>query len=334
LKCKEVSVLDKTNKACECVEGLPPFIDRIPVEHQMTRPCLHTMQINVGKLCNLACKHCHIEAGPNRTEIMSREVLEECLIVLDAHPFDTVDITGGAPEMNPYFEWFIGELAQRDLNVIVRSNLVVLTLPEYGHLATLYARYRVNVVSSLPAYTEREADSQRGAGSFEACIAMLKKLNSLGYGIDERLQLDLVYNPRGAFMPASQEALAAEFHEKLGSAYGIVFNNLLTITNNPIGRFGAWLERSGNMDGYMHKLADAFNPATTQDMMCRGQISVEWTGRVFDCDFNQICDLPSTGIYGISDLRSGAIASRPIHFGQHCYACTAGAGSSCGGATA
>jgi radical SAM/Cys-rich protein len=326
-------VLDETNRACENVERLAPFIDHIPEEHQTTRPYLHTMQINVGKLCNLACKHCHIEAGPNRTEIMSREVMEKCLAVLDAHPFTTVDITGGAPEMNPYFEWFIGQLAPRDLNVIVRSNLVVLTIPEYSHLATLYARYGINVVSSLPAYTERETDSQRGAGSFEACIDMLKMLNALGYGTDERLQLDLVYNPRGAFMPASQEALAAEFHEKLESTYGVIFNNLLTITNNPIGRFGAWLDRSGNMDSYMHKLADAFNPATTESMMCRDQISVEWTGRIFDCDFNQICEMPSTGIDDIGDLCDGAIPSRPIRFGQHCYACTAGAGSSCGGAT-
>ncbi len=324
----------QTARSCEEIQGIAPFIDQIPPEHQMSCSPLHTMQINVGKLCNLACKHCHIEAGPTRTEIMSRAVLEQCLAALDSHPFTTVDITGGAPEMNPHFEWFIDELAQRDLKIIVRSNLVILTAPEYQHLVPRYADHGINVVSSLPAYTEREMDSQRGAGSFEACIAVIRELNALGYGSDERLQLDLVYNPRGAFMPASQEALAAEFHEKLESAYGIVFNNLLTITNNPIGRFGTWLERSGNMEGYMQKLARAFNPATTEGMMCRDQISVEWTGRIFDCDFNQICELPSAGIHNISDLCDGALPSRPLQFGQHCYACTAGAGSSCGGATA
>jgi radical SAM/Cys-rich protein len=318
---------------CDRVAGLAPFESRIPLAHQMTLPCPHTMQINVGKRCNLTCKHCHIEAGPERLEVMPRTVMRNCLKALDAHPFETVDLTGGTPELNPDFEWFLDELATRDLHIIVRSNLVVLTLPAYAHLARRYAELGVHIVASLPAYTQRETDAQRGDGTFDAIIMMLQQLDTLGYGNDEHLRLDLVYNPRGAFMPPAQEALSIEYREKLSTAYGIVFNELLTITNNPIGRFGAWLERSGNMDSYLLKLAAAFNPATTEGMMCRDQVSVDWTGRVFDCDFNQIRNLPAAGIDTIADLHDTALMPRKVNFGQHCYACTAGAGSSCGGTT-
>lgn len=316
-------------RPCDAVEGIAPFAQRIPDKaFAMTRPHPHTMQLNIGKVCNLACKHCHIDAGPNRTEVMPRAVFQTCLDVLEAQDFATADITGGAPEMNPDFEWFIDELHRRGIHTIVRSNLAILERPAYEHLVKKYADYGINVVASLPADTERECDSQRGAGTFRAVIDTMRKLNALGYGTDPRLQLDLVYNPRGAFLPPSQAALEKEYRQKLADEYGIAFNNLFTFTNNPIGRFGAWLERSGNMDRYMHKLSDSFNPSTCEGMMCRDQIMVDWTGKVYDCDFNIVCDLPSAGIDDIGDLLQGNMEPRRIRFAQHCYACCAGAGSS------
>lgn len=328
-------MVENAQRPCEAVEGIPRFESGIPSEEfAKTRPQLHTIQINTGKRCNLACKHCHIEAGPLRAEVMPRNVLETCLKVIDVYPFETVDITGGAPEMNPDFEWFIDRLCSLGRHVIVRSNLAILAEPGYTHLPAKFADYGINVVASLPALTEREFDSQRGAGTYRTVIQVLQELNALGYGKGTGLKLDLAYNPRGAFLPPAQQAIAQEYKQHLDQQWGIVFDDLYTLTNNPIGRFGAWLERSGNMDEYMQTLASSFNASTCEGMMCRDQIMVDWTGRVYDCDFDLACDLPSSGIAGIGDLVSGIIPIRPIRFGQHCYACCAGAGSSCTGSTA
>lgn len=298
-----------------------------------TLDSLEVLQINVGRLCNLACKHCHVEAGPRRTEIMSRKVMEDCITVCRSWGFTTVDITGGAPEMNPDFEWFVEEISKVCGHVIVRSNLVILLEEKYAHLPQFYADHKVEIVASLPYYRAKETDRQRGEGTFDGVIQMLQKLNALGYGRDPELVLNLVYNPNGAFFPPEQSAMEAEYKQRLMNDYGIVFDHLFTITNNPTGRFAAFLKRSGNLEGYLQKLYGAFNAATLPTMMCRNQLSVGWDGRLYDCDFNQAAQLPVLSGETISDLTDKAYEKRRICFGKHCYGCTAGQGSSCGGAT-
>ena len=308
------------------------FAERIKnPELKRTVSELNTLQVNVGRLCNLSCKHCHMEAGPNRTEIMSREIMEHVLRILKH--FKVLDITGGAPEMNINFKWLVSEAVKLGVHVIVRSNLVILTEPDYEDFLKFYADNKIEVAASLPYYTERDCDRQRGSGVFKKVIAVLKRLNALGYGRNDDLILDLVYNPGGAFLPPDQAELEREYKARLKAEYDIDFTRLFAIANNPIGRFGEFLRRSGNFERYMQRLQDAFNPAALEGMMCRYQLSVAWDGSLYDCDFNQAIDLKVNGVNNIKDL-GDKLECRDIAFGEHCYACTAGAGSSCGGATA
>lgn len=326
-----------TDQAAQAVmDSFPEFLSRTDEATKQTHSQLEIMQVNVGRLCNLACRHCHVEAGPARTEIMARETLEQCLEVCVSRGFTTLDVTGGAPEMNPHFEWFIREAVMRNINIIVRSNLVIMLKEPYAHLPEVLAELGIVVFASLPHYTAKPVEKQRGAEVFEGSIAMLQKLNALGYGKGEGLELNLVFNPGGAFLPPSQEALGKEYHQKLVEDYGIVFNNLFAIANNPVGRFGNLLYKTDNLERYMGKLVGAFNPATVPNMMCRNQISVGWDGALYDCDFNQAAELPCESALTIADYASDITLplQRDIRFGNHCYACCAGAGSSCGGSTA
>lgn len=325
------------NKALEDVKELgniPDFESRIQSEEILyTQDHLDVMQINVGRVCNLACKHCHVEAGPTRTEVMSRKVMEACLRVCREQKIPTIDITGGAPEMNPDFEWLVEEACNICGHVIVRTNLVILKEEKYRHLPQFYTDHKVEIVCSLPYYRAKEMDRVRGQGTFDQAIEVIQELNQLGYGKDEGLVLNMVYNPAGAFFPPPQGAMEQEYKTRLREDYGIVFNNLFTITNNPMGRFEAFLKRSGNLEGYMQKLSDAFNEGTLQGLMCRFQVSVGWDGTLYDCDFNQAAELPVSTGETIFDLEGKPFQKRRICFENHCYGCTAGQGSSCGGAT-
>lgn len=313
---------------------IPEFESQVEDKALLETDKMSVLQINVGRLCNLACKHCHVEAGPNRTEVMEKDVLAACLKVYTEWGFDTIDITGGAPEMNPNFRWFVEEAVKVCKNVMVRSNLTIMLEDGYEDLPEFYAANKVTIVCSLPHYRAKNSNKQRGEGTFEKSIEVLKKLNALGYGKSPELVLNMVFNPGGAFFPPEQSAMEKEYKEHLGSEYGIVFNNLFTITNNPIGRFGAFLVRSGNMEGYLTKLYDAFNPGALPGMMCRSQLSVGWDGSLYDCDFNQAVGLPAATGENIKDLPGKPYKKRKICFDKHCYACTAGQGSSCGGSTA
>lgn len=292
-----------------------------------------TLQVNVGRMCNLRCKHCHIEAGPDRKEIMDKNTMQACLDAFKKYEFKTMDITGGAPEMNPDIVWFIEESAKIAEKVIVRTNLVILLTEKYKNMPEVFKNNKVTVVCSLPFYTKKNADIQRGDGVFDKSIEALKMLNSIGYGTNPELELDIVFNPAGAFLPPSQEDMTKLYKERLYSQFGIVFNNLFTITNNPLGRFSDFLDESGNLEEYMNTLYYSFNPATVENMMCRDQVSVSWDGGLYDCDFNQAAGIKAEGIDNIFDLRDKSLDIRTIKTGKHCYACTAGAGSSCGGAT-
>lgn len=295
------------------------------------------LQINVGKLCNQACKHCHVDASPKRTEIMSAETVEACLNVLRAYKIPTLDITGGAPELNPSFRYLVAEARKTGARVMVRHNLTVMFEPKQEDLPHFFAAHEAEIVSSLPYFLAAQTDAQRGTGVFEKSIAAIRRLNDFGYGIrGSGLALNLVYNPTGAFLPPAQEAIEADFKRELKNRYNLDFNNLYTITNMPIARFLDWLRRSGNEESYMQKLVNAFNPATVDGLMCRNTISVDWRGRLFDCDFNQMLEigvdenLPQT----IFDFAPELFANRRIETAAHCFGCTAGAGSSCGGAVA
>lgn len=291
---------------------------------------MDVLQVNVGRLCNLACKHCHMEAGPHRTECMSKETFEKVLALYQKYNFKTLDITGGAPEMNPHFRWFLEEAVQISDDIIVRSNGVILLEEEYSDLPEFFQKNKITVFLSLPHYSKKPTDKLRGDGVFEGVIESIQRLNALGYGKEEDLVLNLVYNPAGAFFPPPQDAMEQEYRDKLKRDYDIVFSNLFTITNNPVGRFKEFLERSDNYDTYMGKLVDAFNPGTLEGLMCRYQVSVGWDGRVYDCDFNQAADLPMED-FTIDSLLAKEYAPRRVKFGDHCFGCTAGAGSSCGG---
>lgn len=297
---------------------------------------IDTLQVNVGKLCNQACKHCHVDASPRRTEIMSRETVDACLRVLQKYRIPTLDVTGGAPEMIPDFRYFVKSARMLGAKIIVRHNLTVMFEPGQADLPEFFAENEVEVVSSLPYFLAAQTDAQRGKGVFEKSVDALKRLNSMGYGKEEKLRLNLVYNPVGAFLPPAQDGIEADFRRELKARYDIVFNRLLTITNVPVARFLDWLRRSGNEEKYMQKLVNAFNPATVPGLMCRNLISVDWTGRLFDCDFNQMLELslektlPNT----IFDFDLEKLKNRSVNTADHCFACTAGAGSSCGGAVA
>lgn len=298
---------------------------------------IEIFQINIGKLCNQSCAHCHVDAGPDRkTEQMSRQHLEQCLSIIAASgSIHTVDITGGAPEMNANFRWFVEEVSKLGKKVMDRCNLTILVSnKKYHDLPQFFAQHRVNVVSSLPFYNKNRTDAQRGDGVFEDSIKALKMLNEVGYGHDgSGLELDLVYNPSGAFLPGSQETLEIEFKRHLKRKFDIVFNRLFTITNLPISRFLEYLLQSGNYESYMQTLVEAFNPATVSGLMCRNTISVSWDGYLYDCDFNQMLDLKVSPAQSrhLDDFNLDLLNDRRIVLNQHCYGCTAGAGSSCGG---
>lgn len=296
---------------------------------------IDTLQINVGKMCNQVCKHCHVDAGPDRKEIMTQETMQACLEALKHSDVTIVDLTGGAPEMNPHFRWFVEEIAKLGKHIIVRCNLTIIVAnPKYNDLPEFFKQHQVEVVSSLPFYNADKTDRQRGQGVFADSIKALKLLNAVGYGIEEDLKLNLVYNPNGAFMPAPQDSLQKQYKRALLNEFGIVFNDLFAITNVPVSRYLDYLITSKNYDGYMEKLINAFNPVAAEGVMCRSMISVGWDGFLYDCDFNQMLDLTvNTAVKHISDFDNEILSQRNIVIGEHCYACTAGAGSSCGGNT-
>jgi radical SAM/Cys-rich protein len=296
---------------------------------------ISVLQVNVGKLCNQTCRHCHVDAGPERREVMSRETAELCLRALAATDIPTLDITGGAPELNPNFRWLVERARALGRHVMDRCNLSVLLLPSQADLGAFLARHRVEIVASLPSYREPQTDAQRGEGVFEKSLWALRLLNALGYGVaGSGLLLNLVHNPVGAFLPPKQEAIEAQFRRELQRTHGIVFNHLYTITNMPISRFLEFLVESGNYEGYMERLVNAFNPSAAAGVMCRYTLSVGWDGTLYDCDFNQMLDLPVDGDAPrhIRDFDPARLHHRRIVTGNHCYGCTAGSGSSCGGA--
>jgi radical SAM/Cys-rich protein len=297
---------------------------------------IEIFQVNIGKMCNQVCRHCHVDAGPDRKEIMTKETMVKCIDVLKQNQqLKIVDITGGAPEMNPEFRWFVEEISKLKRHIIVRCNLtIILANKKYSHLPEFYKQHNIEIVSSLPFYTQDRTDRQRGEGVFEDSITALKMLNETGYGKEgSGLILNLVYNPAGAFLPASQSSLEKEYKQALKSKFNIEFNNLYVITNMPISRYLDYLLNSGNYEKYMEKLTDAYNPSAAQNVMCRNTISIGWDGYLYDCDFNQMLELKvSNTNKHISNFNVDELNKRDIIVGQHCYGCTAGSGSSCGGA--
>ena len=292
------------------------------------------LQLNVGKLCNQTCRHCHVDAAPDRTESMSRETAALCIEALAKSEIPTVDITGGAPELNQNFRWLVEQARRLQRHVMDRCNLSVLLLPAQADLAEFLAAHQVEIVASLPYYKVQQTDAQRGDGVFKKSIEGLQRLNQLGYGRpNSGLVLNLVYNPVGAFLPPKQDAIESQFRKELHKHHGIEFNRLYTITNMPISRFLEFLVESGNYDGYMERLANAFNPAAAAGVMCRYTLSVAWDGTLYDCDFNQMLNLPvdQRAPRHIRDFNPLALNDRSIVTGNHCYGCTAGPGSSCGG---
>jgi radical SAM/Cys-rich protein len=296
------------------------------------------LQVNVGKLCNLTCVHCHVNAGPKRKEIMTRETIDRIIDWLGQTEIPIVDLTGGAPEMIPDFRYFVqrAKALEPPRHMIDRCNLTILVEPGYEDLPEFLAAHQVEIIASMPCYSAANVDAQRGEGVFDGSIAALQLLNSLGYGVDIDLPLHLVYNPVGAFLPGPQADLEADFKRELTANFGIVFNNLYTITNLPIGRFAAYLRHNNKLEEYMELLITAFNPATIDGLMCRNTISVGWRGEVYDCDFNQQLGMQwqnpdESGLF-LWDVDPDKIDNREIMTGEHCFGCTAGAGSSCGGA--
>jgi radical SAM/Cys-rich protein len=294
-------------------------------------------QINVGKFCNQTCRHCHVDAGPEREEKMTRETAQLCIEALSGTDIPTVDITGGAPELNPNFRWLVEQARALGRHVMDRCNLSVLLLAPQADLADFLARNKVEVVASLPYFRSSQTDAQRGEGVFDKSISGLRMLNEQGYGRQgSGLVLNLVHNPVGAYLPAKQDAIEVQFRRELLKRHGVVFNNLHTITNMPISRFLEFLIQSGNYEGYMERLANAFNPAAAAGVMCRYTLSVGWEGTLYDCDFNQMLELPlAHGVpRHIREFDPALLHGRRIVTANHCYGCTAGAGSSCGGAVA
>ena len=296
---------------------------------------IDTLQVNVGKLCNQTCTHCHVDAGPARTEIMTRETADAVVSAVRRHPeLRTVDITGGAPEMNPHFEYLVEQCRVMGRHVLDRCNLTVFFVRDKQHLPKFLADHQVEVIASLPCYLEENVDQQRGKGVYGRSIEALQLLNALGYGQEGTgLTLNLVYNPLGPRLPPPQVALEADYRDELAKRFGIRFNRLYTITNMPINRFLDDLHRSGQYEAYMETLITSFNPASVDGLMCRSLVNVNWDGRLSDCDFNQMLDLPVEGAapQTIHEFDLARLARRRVVTGMHCYGCTAGAGSSCGG---
>ncbi len=316
---------------------IPKFSEKMRIIgfDPLTASGIEILQINVGKMCNQTCKHCHVDAGPDRKEIMTRQTMEQCLDALRNSNITTIDLTGGAPEMNPEFFWFVEQATSLGKKVLVRCNLTIIVAnPKYHRLPGFYAENGVEVISSLPYFSARRTDAQRGEGVFEKSIRALKMLNEVGYGQKESgLILNLVYNPTGAFLPGEQSELEREFKLKLRDGYGIEFNSLFSITNMPISRFLDYLLQSGNYETYMDTLVNAFNPAAAAEVMCRKTLSVGWDGYLYDCDFNQMLDkkVMSPSPQHIRDFQQSSLDHREIFVNQHCFGCTAGSGSSCGG---
>jgi radical SAM/Cys-rich protein len=321
--------LDKTSKTAEKTLPVEPFGQTL-AKHglNLTREKITTLQVNVGLLCNQACRHCHLEAGPNSEAVMSAETVDEVVAFAQRFSFEVIDITGGAPEMNPNLVAMIERLSGMTSRLMLRSNLTALLDAARDDLIEVCTERRVVIVASFPSLNEAQAESQRGRGVFQDSIAVLGKLNSLGYGQpDSGLELNLVSNPTGAFLPSSQDQLEKRFCQVLKNKWGIVFNNLFSFANVPLGRFRQWLEQSGNLEQYLQKLSTSFNPCAIEGLMCRSLISVSWDGYIFDCDFNQAADLYMGGKKThISDLKELPAPGEPIAVSHHCYTCTAGAG--------
>jgi radical SAM/Cys-rich protein len=320
-------------------ESRSPAFEAILARHgraPLETASIEVLQVNVGKLCNQTCAHCHVDAGPDRRESMTRETAERVVELLRRHPIPTLDVTGGAPELNPQFRFLVEEARALGRKVIDRCNLTVLLLPSQADLVDFLAEHRVEVVASLPAPRRGGTDAQRGEGIFEKSVEAIRKLNDAGYGKGEGLVLNLVHNPVGAFLPGGQAGLERDYKRELLARHGVVFDRLFTITNMPISRFLEFLERSGNFERYMDLLVNAFNPAAADGVMCRTHLSVGWDGTLYDCDFNQMLDLPVD--HGaprtLASLLAHGDLSRRVVTAKHCFGCTAGAGSSCGGAVA
>jgi len=319
------------------LDHLKPFDDSLTTSglYPLTAAGITIFQVNVGRLCSQSCKHCHVDAGPLKKEIMQRDIMEACIAAIEKSDIPTIDITGGSPEMNPDLQWFIKEIVNRNRHVMVRSNLTILSVQEYKNMPEFFAKNRVEIIASLPHYIEQTADRQRGSGIFGKSIEVLRRLNGIGYGkAGSGLMLNLVYNPAGAFLPPSQKAIEADYKREMLNRHGIEFNNLYTITNMPIGRFLNYLKVSENYNSYMEKLISSYNPNAASQVMCRYTVSVGWDGLLYDCDFNQMLGMTvnhgAPSHIGGTDLAK--LCDRKIVTGIHCYGCTAGAGSSCGGA--
>ena len=321
-------------------DELPTFAAKIKETNQFPlRPKkLEILQINLGYMCNQVCEHCHVDAGPDRKEIMTIETMQQCLEVIKKTAAHTLDLTGGAPEMNPNFRWFVEEAAKAGIkDFIVRSNLTIIRAnKKYYDLPQFFKKHNVHVVSSMPHWTRGKTDKQRGDGVFDKSITALQMLNEVGYGMpNSDLKLDLVYNPSGAFLPGDQKALENDFKKALKADFNIDFHSLFAITNLPISRFLDYLIASENYEEYMYNLVDAYNPAAVANVMCKNTLSVSWDGNLYDCDFNQMLNLKvNSKIKHISDYNEEVLQDRNIIINQHCYGCTAGAGSSCQGVVA
>lgn len=307
------------------------FVQRIDNSCKRTTQ-VHTLQVNLGKLCNLTCTHCHVNAGPNRTEIMTKKTIDDVLSTLKKFDFKVLDITGGEPVMHPHLKYLIEHGKDYVDTIMVRTNLVILKEEGYEDYIDFYVKNKVKLVASLPCYTKENTDTMRGEGTFSACIAVIKKLNEAGYGIDESLELNLVYNPGGAFLPGYQEDLEKDYKRILGESYDLKFNHLFTITNIPIGRFAQDLKAKNQIEEYVKLLEENYNEEAAKNIMCRSQISVGYDGKLYDCDFNQMLNLRANGPATLQELLDEKTLDREIVFENHCYGCTAGAGSSCGGA--
>jgi len=341
---RQASPLAEPSAQLEVLESFPegacPPFDRALEDHglsPLTACGVEVLQVNVGRVCNQTCRHCHVDAGPDRRESMSRETAEACLRVLAESDIPLLDITGGAPEMNPHFRWMVTQAHRLGRRVIDRCNLTILLAPGFDDLPEFLAEHQVEIVASLPCYLEENCDRQRGDGAFRRSIEALRRLNDLGYGrADSELTLTLVYNPVGPSLPPPEAKLQEAYRRELRSRYGIEFTRLFTITNMPISRFLDDLLTSGQVEAYMQTLLETFNPGTVNGVMCRTMLSVDWQGRLFDCDFNQMLDLGLApelpqNIRDLDRTAMGRLAQRRIVTGRHCFGCTAGAGSSCQG---
>ena len=344
---KRKSELANSNRQLEILSNsifkngdLPTFKTKISETGQfpLKTKKLEVLQINVGYMCNQTCTHCHVDAGPDRKEIMTRATMLQCLEVIKNTKAHTLDLTGGAPEMNPDFRWFVDEASKAGIkDFIVRSNLTIIRAnKKYHDLPEFFKSHNVHVVSSMPHWTLGKTDKQRGDGVFNASIKALKMLNDVGYGMpNSNLRLDLVYNPSGAFLPGNQTAMEKDFKKGLKDDFNIHFHNLFALTNLPISRFLDYLIASENYEDYMYALVEAYNPAAVANVMCTNTLSVSWDGFLYDCDFNQMLELPiNSSVKHISEYNESLLEGRDIAISQHCYGCTAGAGSSCQGSIA